>query len=55
VGRVVTLKEVEDVLRSFAMSQRPWPDGWPVEFYLGFFRFWDMTWSKWLRKFGLEV
>ena len=33
----VTLQEVEVVLKGFKKDKSPWPDGWPVEFFLAFF------------------
>jgi len=33
----VTLKEIKSVLDKFAKDKSPRPDGWPVEFILGFF------------------
>jgi hypothetical protein len=37
VGKEVSLDEVEVVLKSFAKSKSHGTDGWPVEFFLGFF------------------
>lgn len=37
VGKAITLKEIEGVLKGFARDKNPGPDGWPVEFFLEFF------------------
>jgi hypothetical protein len=34
---VVTEKELLEVIHSFQKGKIPGPDGWPIEFYLGFF------------------
>ena len=36
LGREITLDEVERILKLSAKEKSPGPDGWPVEFYLGF-------------------
>ena len=37
VGDPVSLKEIEDIFKKFSKSKSPSPDGWTVEFFLGFF------------------
>ena len=34
---MISLGEVEVALKSFKKDKSPGPDGWPVEFFLGFF------------------
>lgn len=33
----VTVEELKEVLHSFQHDKSPGPDGWPIEFYVGFF------------------
>ena len=35
----VTLEELKDVMNSFQKDKSPGPDGWTIEFFLGFFDF----------------
>ena len=41
---VVTEKELLEVIHSFQKGKSPRPNGWPIEFYLGFFNLlgWDV-------------
>lgn len=40
LGRIITLKEIEGILEDCAKEKNMGPDGWTVEFYLGF---WDIV------------
>jgi len=44
LGREVTLDEIESILKLCAKDKSPGPDGWTVEFFIGF---WDLM--------GLEI
>jgi len=46
LGRPVTLQEIEKILKVCAKEKSPGPDGWTVEFYLGF---WDILGPEILR------
>ena len=35
----VSMEELSRVLQSFQKDKSPGPDGWPIEFFLGFFDF----------------
>jgi len=39
LGREVTLKEIEDILKDCVNFKSPFPDGWTIEFFLSF---WDI-------------
>ena len=37
IGKHVSIGEIENVLKNFTKDKASGPDGWPVEFFLGFF------------------